>query len=513
MGAEMRSRDDSGAALATVAVMLLVISLVITLMLRQADAVQTDAAYRAEDDELLAATEAALDRYASKLNVAPSYPYYWVDELEQARTCTSTDSMSTGQVVLPGTEWPTDCVLWEYDTTPSWARHPLFPEIDLLLQVDPPGAEGQRITVVGRSRQGHVRTLSVLLRAVSVSEFVMVIDQDLRFGSGAQMTGQIYTGGSLYWASDGSNSIESDYFAEDTIFKTVTELDGAQGYDSSGRAQYGDIREVFEAPLDFGRFWEDMGAITDLACGGGGVCLNDQATADAYLVHPYVSGGEQYLDIYWSTAHSGYVDGCSFSEDDWWERRPHDGSVTWQLWARGLPAPPNRLLWSDRHIIVGNRDSSLGRSGTVQVGGSMTFYAGSASTPQNVIVNSDIEYTEPGGIDVFGLIAADTLVINPDAHNGDGDLTLHASILGQGNPGLRTAFSCGSHGSSIRNGEFTMLGSLATRYTGWMSHAWAPRNYGYDARLLTLQPPNYPLLSKEWDIVDWSEDFTPAWAG
>ena len=54
---DRRMRDDGGAALASVAMILLVISIAVTLMLRQAGAVQSDAAFRAEDDELLAATE------------------------------------------------------------------------------------------------------------------------------------------------------------------------------------------------------------------------------------------------------------------------------------------------------------------------------------------------------------------------------------------------------------------------------------------------------------------------
>ncbi|MDG2112284.1 MAG: hypothetical protein P8N02_06690 [Actinomycetota bacterium] len=510
MAASGRQRDDAGAALATIAMMLFIISIAITLMLRQAEAVQHDAAFRAEDDELLAVTEAVLDRYSAKLGVTASYPAYWVDELERPRTCASSDSVAYSEVTQPGTRWPPDCVAWTYEGGEQWAQHPLFPGVDVAVEVDPPSGAGQRVTVVGRSSQGHVRTVSVMLRAVSLSEFVLVVGTNLRFGSGAQMTGRIYTGGNLQWGTN--NSTDENYYAEGWISGTVTELNGAEGYDSSGRASYGDVREVFENPLDFSRFWEDMQQIADLACAGGGICMNDEPTAAAYLVHPYTSGGQQLFDIYWSTAHSGSANSCSYSADEWWEREMHNPAVNWQVWGLALPAPSNGLLWSDRHVVVGNRDGSLGRSGTVWIDESMTLYAGSPGQPKRVVVNSDIEYVDPTGLDVWGLIASDEIVINPDAHNGDEDLTLHASLLGQGNPGLRTAFRCGKHGSYIKHGEFTMLGSLANGYTAWMSQGWSPRNYGYDPRLASVQPPYYPLLSKEWVIVDWSEDFTPAWA-
>jgi len=376
---------------------------------------------------------------------------------------------------------------------------------------DPPSGSGQRVTVVGVGPQGHQRTLSVMLKAVSVSEFVLLIDADLYFGSGAQMHGRIYTGGDLNWNTN--NSTDADYYAEDRINGTTTELNGAQGYDSSGRAQYGDIRDIFEAPLDFNRFWDDMQTIADLACSGGGICLNTEPTASAYLVHPYVSGGDQFFDIYWSPARTGSANGCNFNEEDWWTRAPHHSSVNWQVVGRAIPAPANGLIYSNAHVVIGNRDASLGRNGTAWIDESMTLYAGSAGQPKNVVINSDIEYVDPSGIEVWGLIASDDIVINPDSHNGDGDLVMHASILGQGNPGLRTAYRCGMSGGSIRNDEFTMLGSLATGYTAWMSSSWSPRNYGYDDRLSDVQPPSYPLLSREWVIVDWSEDFVPDWAG
>lgn len=509
MGASARCRDDAGAALATIAMMLFVISMVITLMLRQAEAVQDDAAYRAEDDELLAATEAVLDRYSSKLGVTPAYPAYWVDELERPRTCASPTSVAYGQVTQPGMQWPPDCVTWTYDGGEQWARHPLFPDVDVAVEVGTPSGAGQQVTVVGRGPQGHVRTVSVRLKALSLSEFVLVVGTDLRFGSGAQMTGRIYSGGDLQWGS--SNSTDADYFAEGVINGNVDELNGAQGHDSSGRGRYGDIRDTFESPLDFSRFWEDMQQIADLACLGGGICMNDEPTAAAYLVHPYTSGGDQFLDIYWSTGHSGTAHNCTYSADEWWEREMHNSAVNWQTWARGIPAPANGLLWSDKHVVIGNRDATLGRSGKVWISEAMTLYAGSPGQPKRVVVNSDIEYVDRTGVVVWGLIASDEVVINPDAHSGDEDLTLHASLLGQGNPGLRTAFKCGKHGAHIMHGEFTMLGSLANGYTAWMSQGWSPRNYVYDSRLGSVQPPFYPLLSREWVIVDWSEDFTPAW--
>ena len=507
-------RGEQGAALATAMLAMFLISLTLVMMLRQADALGQETSRRSSDDQLITHVEAILDRYGSKLVRDPLYAHHWVDEFEAPRTCISSDPVKNGVTVQPGNAWVAGCADWDYSTaTPEslFRSHPLLEDLDAALMVDPTPLEGAELTVVGRAGDSDYRAVRVSMGALSLSEFVRVTQSDLSYGTGAQVRGKIYSGGTLDFAS--STSVNKNFYSEDGILSPPTNiLDNADGYDSSGN--WLDIREDLPQPLNFDNFWDDLSDVRLLACDGGGICLNDPSVS-AYLVHPRMVGTEMRINVWSSGSHSGSSGGCQFTTESWWWRRPHEASVVWTPVLVDSPGPQNGLLWSSAHIVLGSRDAGHPGSGMVEVKGGLTIYAGSSVDPKNVVLNSDTAYYDPqSSSDVMGIMASDEVIINPDAMGADDKLDISGALLAQGDPGLRTVRDCGDTGASLpaNNNEFTLNGALATRQTAWMAQAWWPRTYGFDERLEYLAPPHYPRLSDDWQLRDWEETTIPSWA-
>ena len=379
-----------------------------------------------------------------------------------------------------------------------------------LLEVTPPASGlGVHVQVVADAvgRNQH-RAISAEIRATALSEFFRVTENNLSYGSGAIVTGKIYSGGTLNFSNPGT--VHRDIFSEGGILNPPTFQSGAEAYDTTG--SWNDIREVFPQPLNFDNFWDDLSVLEQAACNGGGLCL-DEPSATAWLVHPHVQSGAGYLDIWYATTNHG--SGCVSNEEFWWIT-PHSGAVTWTFHGR-VQIPKNGAIWANNHVVVGNRDASLGVSGWSVVKGGMTIYAGSVGDPKNIILNADTTYSDPAAFDVTGLIASDEVILVPGAvgNRVSGQFHIRAALLGQESR-WRVARACGSSGSVLTSpGSSTLFteGSIATRTSGDIAAHFSVRNYGFDTRLEFLRPPFYPLLSEDWSYEAWSEDRIPAWVG
>lgn len=169
-----RLRNDSGLALATVLVTILMLSMFTALLLRQAVTQRQQSEFQAREDVVVAGAEAMLERYAAKLTVDPLYFIHWVDEGEHARVCDKPASAGYGQpAVQPGKAWPwSDCEVWTYedpdrdgDGNPDlyWYVHPVLDgtvaaardDIGVLLEVSRPARARSKCWWSGRGAIGY----------------------------------------------------------------------------------------------------------------------------------------------------------------------------------------------------------------------------------------------------------------------------------------------------------------------------------------------------------------------
>lgn len=526
--------DDAGFVLISVlgATMLLILltAALYTRAVARADAAQ----YEKREDVVLAAADAALDRYTAKVGLNPLYYLYRVDENERARTCTLVGHPDHLVEFAPGSLWPDDCTEWDYRTTPTdvdWFQHPLISTDDTesLIEIVAP-EEGQPIEIISVARvpgRGNSRALSARLKSTSLSEFVIVTGQDLYFGNGAAVSGKLYSGGDLGFQDD--TLINDEVYAEggiyiDSYFECPIWVGDAAGYDTEQvNCDAGDVRTKFPEPLSFAGFWEDIDRFETIACGGSGLCFT--SGYEAYLVHPTTGPSGDQLTVWGSSTTPPAHDTCTSSTEMNWWFLPDDPSVTW-TWLGTFDVPGLGAIYFDGHVVVGNRGSNPpSPSGTESLFGTpITILAGDQVAPKNIIINTDTGYVDPDSTTVVGMIASDEVIINPYAIGSDVAINVQGALLAQS---IRWKIPnwCGTSGSQVRfladgtpvsdysgtKAELNFFGAVASPLLGWLSGSFAPRSYNFDPRLRSIAPPFYPNLGDGVSLTDWSEDPLPDW--
>lgn len=518
--------EENGVAMATVIMGMLAITLMTVMIQSLASSQLSQADYFQREDTVLAGTEAMLERYATKLSINPLYYQRYVDEAEAPRKCVDQNSSGYNTIVEPGNTWIRDCTTWDYIETTNFYTHPLLTggagpadDIAVLLRVSPPSdGKAVEVTVVGR-QAGFLnpRVVTAEIRPTSVSEFVRMVENDLRYGSGAKTFGKVYVGGNVGYRTGGE--AHADVFAEGSIgfysggrwYGPPTWENGAEGYDSSGSYNSAGelITDYYPDPIDFDRFWDDLDLLVLEACEGGGVCLDPAvdsripSNVAAYLIETVnVSGQPTKLKVSYATSgpSADYCDG----DESGWTKYSQNG--TWN-YLDTFDVPTNGAVWANQHIVIGRNSSS-----PFVMSGIVSFYAGTASSRRNIIVGSDVLYVDGlNGTDMVGLIGSDAVWINGNGIGNDRVFNLYAAILNQ-NGQLMTSTSCAGSPMNGPNSVLNMYGSNASLGTGNMSCCFTFRNYNFDERLAWIRPPFFPLLSDAWRYTNWRETATPCWA-
>lgn len=518
-------RNEEGVALAIVIMGILAIALLTFLVQRLATTQLTQSDFVASEDTVLAAGEAIMERYATKLSIDPLYYQRYVDEAEAPRRCSDATSGSFGTVVAPGNSWVTDCATWTYEFTTTTYQHPLlqgdagsFDDVGVLMHVAPPtGGDALSVEIIAQQEdRPAARALSAQISAEAISEFVRMVENDLRYGGGARTFGKIYVGGNIGYRPGGE--AHGNIYAEGNIgftsggtwYGPPSWMNGAEGWDSTGshNAAGEVVTDVYPDPIDFDSFWDDLDLVEQSACTGGGICLDPAVNpsipsgVQAYLLES-VTGGTQLRISYATSTPSGAT--CLNTEERWTVRSQN---AAWTLLGT-FDIPANGTLWANQHVVVG-----LNSGTPFSIEGALTVYAGNSSARRNVIIASDVTYVNGlSADDVLGLAASDEVWINPNSVGGDALLNIYASLLNQ-NGQMRVALDCGTGGSSLTPSGSTLntFGSNASLGTGNLSCCFSTRNYNFDARLERLRPPLFPLLSDEWTYFNWREITRPCWA-
>jgi hypothetical protein len=511
----------------------LAIALITFLVQKLAISQTTQSSFYAGEDATLAAGEAMVDRYATKLTIDPLYYQEYVDEAEAPRRCSDTGSTSFDSVVDPGDPWLADCATWTYEFTDTYYEHPLlvgeapaFDDVGVLMHVTPPiGVQPLEVEIIAKQAdRPPQRALAVEIGPEAVSEFLWLVEGDLFFGPEDKTYGKVYSGGNVGYETGGE--AHDDVYAEGAIvpFLKISNkryypplwMNGAQGWDSTGNYNsLGEvITDVYPDPIDFDRFWDDLELLARAACRGGGICLDPAENAAipsdvvAYLVES--APGDARLKISYATEtppDNSCNQSLGESKDKMarWTQASQNASWT----ELGLfDIPRNGALWANQLVVVGRNDAS-----PFTLDGALTIYVGESSARRDIIIGSDTLYA--GGIngdDVLALIASSQIWINPNAIGSDGALDIYASTLTQ-DGAVHVAERCLDHGSCTApaGSSIATYGSNAAIGTGNLA-ACLSADYNYDERLQTVRPPFFPVLNDTWMFSNWREIPEPCWA-
>ena len=327
------------------------------------------------------------------------------------------------------------------------------------LQVFAPTSQtpGVDIIAVGRKvgSTTDTRKLETIVRQASITDFQMLANHDITYGSDATTTGKVYaaqdSNGNKYDVTHNGHAY-ADIYAEGDVKGSADdagELRGimAKKYDGDSNPS---IRTVIKSPINFSSFLTSLSDI-QAAATAGGVYLNA----------------------------SGKV---------WWLKFSSNGKFTAQQCTGSSPSttqptcatatilstiPSNGAVYAAQTVIVSNATTSGGVKGRVTVASSA-----------DVIIADNIGPVA-AGTDVLGLVAVERharrLVGSDQSHLVCSD---HRADRGCGSP---------SAGSGTK-GTMTFTGSTATAGGGPMA-MFDTRVYNYEPSLLYLQPPWFPLIN------------------
>jgi hypothetical protein len=460
-------REESGIAMVLVlglAVLLFALSVGI------ADVMQGEAGRSRASvvhEEAYQAAEAGIDDYLSKLIDDRLYYSHFVHPGEATRLATA-----SGRTVTAGGVWQqTDGNAWTYpngkDTWYGSAR--LGNRFEYDLEVVPPTASQPLIQItstgrpVGDTDIRDWRALQVLVRPSSVSDYQMVADADIAYGSGATTYGKIYAG---IDSSGRKHNIThdgiayGDLYAEGTVSGTVQMMNGAQKYSS------GTIRSVIKSPINFNSFLASLVDIHAAASAGG--VVEDNPTVAAWNL-TFLASGQVQVQACQKTSGNPIGDVA-----------PTCGAVT------TVNVPNNGAIYTGQPAIV---------SGVVN--GRVTV--GSAS---DIYVGGNISYQQSGD-DVLGLVAANSIIV---AQWVPSTLTWRAATIAQSgwwrSYGINPSTGATETGyiGNFKLSSMNFTGSTAT-YGGGQMSLFNSRVYNYDSTLLYLPPPWFPTLQDTYTIV------------
>ncbi len=270
----------------------------------------------------------------------------------------------------------------------------------------------------------------------------------------------------------------------------------------------GTNQALWEYPVpqvDFGAISADFGTLKTLA------------QTDGIYYPRYSSGTNQNAEAYWY----GYR--LTFNADDTVTVRRVDDltnlSVTpvnsaddtddWILIAdddpyetRALPAGCGLIFVEDHVWIEGTIPSKI----TVVAANVVN-----AGVEPNAYLLNNIQYEVTDGTDGLTLVAERNVLISPSAPN---TTTLNGIFIAQGGAFGMNAYAC-STGLASKTGTLTILGTtVSNKRTGtkWTStcsgvnKGFQTRVDSYDRRIATDPPPFAPVVSNDYQFVDWKEE-------
>ncbi len=324
------------------------------------------------------------------------------------------------------------------------------------------------------------RTIRVRLRRPSWSEYAMVVNADVRLGSGTETFGPVHSNGGVRFNGVAHNTVSSTqttYTDPDTgLTKPGVWTEWAGEYNTSMSAPvFGGGKSFPVAAVDF------AGVAADIAM------LRGEAQTNGL----YFDNSDYGRHLTLRTDGTVLVRRVILYDTS-------SNAITTEGSAQTYTIPSNSVIYVDDNIWV---DGQIDSKKITIVAADQT-----ASTTPNIYIGNDVLYTNYDGTDVIGLIAAGDIEIIRDSEDDlriDGALMAQTGRVGREHYGTYcTAWTtwwwwtwCTNWGQDIKT-TITTYGSIATnqRY----GFAWSDgtgyinRNLIYDNNFLYTPPPFFP---------------------
>lgn len=493
-----RTARQAGQSLVSAILITSVVAMLATASLMWAKASSGQAAHSTRSDIATQAAEAGIQQYVSRIIESRRYWGLYVDPAEDPRISTS-----SGMQVNPGQPWANGD-RWTYSgasTTWKSLQDARFGNASYSLRVYPlNGGTALRGNTAGLRVQSTARvqtsanaepvytSVVAAISPLSLSDFQMVSDVSITYGSTATTNGQIYSNQNI--SHNGvarANLYARNWVCRDpdgTCNGSNASYFGALAFDKTTTPSFA---QRIKSPIDFSQFAYDRSQFKQAAQTAGlGLYMNDP-TARGWMLQ---FTGSNTLTI-WKLTSGTYVN----LED---ALPTLECPTTYTLRGGNL----ENYLYFEQPVVIGNGTSvptkcdSTPRTRDSVVDGRVTI-----ATSASVYVGGNITYKDPAS-DVLGLMAANDVVMTRYAPTNLKWVGATLAETGQ----WRTAASAPNNSK----GSLTFTGSIATKDGGYAS-MFSTRNYQWDENLaVTGAPPMFPEIDGTWDVLDWRKADPPS---
>jgi hypothetical protein len=378
------------------------------------------------------------------------------------------------------------------------------------LTITPPtqGSTLVKIKSSGSSSLDPTQTRKILTQVAkpSIAEHSFAGNSAMRFGSGTEVFGSIFSNGGIRFDGIAHNLVssgvatytdtDSDACTSSNSYGVHTCLSPADPRSPTALPDRPDVfnagRQMSQPAIDFSGFTADIGNLKTIAQATG---FYRDTAGTGFVGYHIVLKTDDTFDLYKinSWANVGNCNSSS-SEDLSW-------SIGTQTLQGNYAFPANGIIFIQDHLVV---DGQIN-------GARLTIAAALLPEPsdttkfKNIIINNDLSYTNYDGTDSIGLVAQGGVMVGMISDN---NLKIDGALMAQHNKVGRFYYSgsgCTYQSRSVVSlygmiASYARYGFAYTDGTGYTT-----RNINYDANLLYAPPPEFPLTSDQYQILSWQE--------
>jgi Tfp pilus assembly protein PilX len=351
------------------------------------------------------------------------------------------------------------------------------------------------------------RSIQIALAIPSFAKYAVVANDFMNFGSGTEVFGPIHSNNGIHFDGVAHNVVTSavNTFTDPDVGSTKWGVYTTSGADDPNPPTIAPNRpDVFMAGRQYPVATVDFLGITSSLSAMRTAAINAGAAGRYYSA----SGAQGYrivlktndtYDLYRVNSVRSAPSNCNNSQSQ----------TNWGTWSINTQTliqsnrtfPANGIIYVEDHLWI---DGQVNGARLTIVAAAATF-PGTASTWKNIMVNSDLLYTNYDGTDTIALIAQGNVTTGLYS---DDDLRIDAALMSQ-NGRIGRFYYSSNCGSNYKRDTITLYGMLATNKRYGFAYTdntgYETRNIIYDGNLLYSPPPSFPLTSNQYSILSWEE--------
>ncbi len=367
-----------------------------------------------------------------------------------------------------------------------------------------------------------IKKIVAFLAKPSLVKYSVVVDDNIRFGVGTVVYGEIHSNKGIRFDGIAYNLVKSALITysdpdhsgckEWAVHTHVSPQDPCPSLPANpdNLPQRPDIfkagRKVGVPSVDFIGLTADLQQLKQLAIASGTyigfsgdrnygyeIILKENGTFDLYKVTQIVSQPSRCV-IY--DTYEGYGNNSRFQHSTW--------SIANKQFIGTYNIPNNGIVFVEDNVWVS------GKINNKKITIASAIFPESPSKMTNIIINNDLLYTNYDGRDAIGLIAQKN--INVGLRSED-DLRIDAALIAKNGRVGRYYYNYYCDPVYYKREKITVYGAIITRFRygfSWVSgDTWVSgyrlRELIYNNNLLYFPPPYFPLASEFYENIKWLE--------